>query len=160
MLLWRFYSLVICARIAPRHHQLALCIYAYTPSRKGAGLDAGADRRPSSAETTCAVRGWLAPRLGETAAVSLETPVMLAASWFVSRWCVDRLAVPRAVPARPVMGAVAFAMLMLAEIGVSVLAFGRSTTEHLASYASVPGAIGLLAQVVFATFPVVQVWRR
>jgi hypothetical protein len=49
----------------------------------------------------------LAPRLGETGAVVLETPVMLAASWFVSRWCVDRLDVPRTVPARSVMGAVA-----------------------------------------------------
>ena len=29
----------------------------------------------------------LAPHLGETLAVSLEAPVMLIASWFVSRWC-------------------------------------------------------------------------
>ena len=31
----------------------------------------------------------LAPHLGETGAVSLETPIMLAASWFVWCWCVD-----------------------------------------------------------------------
>jgi hypothetical protein len=60
---------------------------------------------------------WLAPRLGETGAVSLETRVMLAASWFVSRWCVDRLDVPGTVSARSVMGAVAFVVLMLAEFG-------------------------------------------
>jgi hypothetical protein len=101
----------------------------------------------------------LAPRLGETAAVALETPFMLAASWFVCRWCVDRLDVPR-TPARSVMGAVAFVALASAEFGLSIFIFGRSTTEHLASYASVPGAIGLIAQIVFATFPVVQVWRR
>jgi hypothetical protein len=29
----------------------------------------------------------IAPRLGETAAVFLETPLILAASWFVCRWC-------------------------------------------------------------------------
>ena len=31
----------------------------------------------------------LAPRLGETTAVIIEAPIMLAASWFVCRWCVD-----------------------------------------------------------------------
>jgi hypothetical protein len=45
----------------------------------------------------------LAPRLGDTEAVSLEIPIMLAASWFVCRWCVDRFDVPRTVPARSVM---------------------------------------------------------
>jgi hypothetical protein len=58
----------------------------------------------------------LAPRLGETAAVVLETPIMLAASWFVCRWCVDRLGVPRRVIARSVMGAAAFVVLMSAEV--------------------------------------------
>jgi hypothetical protein len=37
----------------------------------------------------------IVPRLGETAAVLLETPLILAASWFFCRWCVDRLDVPR-----------------------------------------------------------------
>jgi hypothetical protein len=31
----------------------------------------------------------LAPRLGETAAVIVEVPIILAASWPVCRWCVD-----------------------------------------------------------------------
>ena len=39
----------------------------------------------------------LAPRLGETTAVIVEAPIMLAASWFVCRWCVDRLDVRRTV---------------------------------------------------------------
>jgi hypothetical protein len=50
----------------------------------------------------------LIPQVGETVAVSLEAPLMLAASWFVCRWCVDRLEVPRTVGARAVMGVVAF----------------------------------------------------
>jgi hypothetical protein len=102
----------------------------------------------------------LAPRLGETVAVSLETPLMLAASWFVCRWCVDRLDVPPTVPNRSMMGVVAFAVLIFAEFGLAVLVFGRSGAEVVASYASVPGAIGLAAQIVFAAFPVVQVWRH
>jgi hypothetical protein len=102
----------------------------------------------------------LAPRLGETAAVSLETPLMLIASWFVCHWCVDRLDVPRSVPTRSLMGVVALAVLVSAEFILAVLVFGRSTAQFFATYASVPGAIGLAAQIVFATFPVVQIWRR
>jgi hypothetical protein len=102
----------------------------------------------------------LAPRLGETAAVILETPVMLAASWFVCRWCVGRVDVPRTVPVRSAMGTVAFAVLMAAEFGLAGLVFGRSLDEQLAGYGAAPGAIGLAAQFVFAVFPIVQFWRR
>ena len=102
----------------------------------------------------------VAPGLGETAAVSLEAPLMLAASWFVCRWCVDRLHVRRTVPARSAMGALAFAVLMLTEFGLAVLVIGRSPAEYLPTYSSMPGAIGLAAQIVFATFPVVQLLRR
>ena len=102
----------------------------------------------------------LAPHLGETGAVSLETPVMLAASWFVCRWCVDRLNVPRTVPARLIMGAVAFAVLIAAETSLALFVFGRSATEIIESYGSVPDAVGLAAQIFFVTIPVVQVWRR
>jgi hypothetical protein len=97
----------------------------------------------------------LAPHLGETLAVSLKAPVMLIASWFVSRWCLDWLDVPRTVEARSLMGAVAFAVLMLA-----ALVFGRSGAEFAGSYASVPGAIGLTALMMFAIVPVMQAWRR
>jgi hypothetical protein len=102
----------------------------------------------------------LAPRLGETAAVILETPVMLAASWFLCRWCVDRLDVPHRVGARSLMGVVAFVVLMAAELGLAGLVFDRSLDEQLAGYASAPGVIGLVAQAVFAAFPVVRLWRR
>jgi hypothetical protein len=58
------------------------------------------------------------PHLGETIAVILEAPVILAASWFVCRWCVDRLNVTRDVRARSLMGFVAFLVLMSAEFGL------------------------------------------
>src|SRR5947209_784739 len=102
----------------------------------------------------------IVPYLGETAAVSLETPLMLAASWFVCRWCVDRLDVPRRIGPRSLMGVVAFVVLMTAEFALGRLAFGRPMSQQLAAYGEAPGAIGLAAQIVFATFPVVQVWRR
>jgi hypothetical protein len=101
----------------------------------------------------------LAPRLGETIAVILEAPLMLAASWFVCRWCVDRLNVRRTVPARSLMGLVAFLVLVSAETGLGTV-LGRSLVDQLAAYGSAAGAIGLTAQVIFAMFPVIQVWSR
>ena len=100
------------------------------------------------------------PRIGETAAVSLEAPLILTASWFACRWCIDRLNVRRMLLVRSLMGIVAFAMLMTLEIGVSVIVFGRSVSEYAASYGSTAGEVGVLAQIAFAVLPVIQVWRR
>ena len=57
------------------------------------------------------------------------------------------------------MAWVAFLLLMSAEGGLGVV-LGRSLGDQLAGYGSAAGVIGLAAQVVFATFPVLQVWRR
>ncbi len=65
-----------------------------------------------------------------------------------------RLDVRQTAPARAVVG---FIVLMLAEAGLAVLVFGRSGAEHLTSYTSMPGMIGLAAQLIFAAFPVMQV---
>jgi hypothetical protein len=102
----------------------------------------------------------LAPRLGETIAVIVEAPVILAASWFVCRWCVDRLDVRRTVSARSLMGLAAFLVLMSVEVVGMGAVLGRSLVDQLSSYGSLFGAIGLAAQVVFAMFPLIQVWRR
>jgi hypothetical protein len=67
--------------------------------------------------------------------------------------------VRRTVSARSLMGLVAFLVLISAEVGMGAM-FGRSLGDQLAGYGSAAGVIGLAAQVVFATFPVLQVWRR
>lgn len=98
----------------------------------------------------------VAPRVGEIAAVLLETPFVLGASWLASRWTVRQLAVGRAPAERLAMGAAAFALLMGAELGLSVFMFGRSAAEWLASLGTVPGAIGLAAQIAFGFVPLLQ----
>ena len=85
--------------------------------------------------------------------------MMLVASWFVCRWWVDRLDVTRTVLARSLTGLVAFLVLMSAEVGLGAV-FGRSMADQLAAYGLLSGAIGLAAQVIFAMFPVIQVWQR
>lgn len=98
----------------------------------------------------------VAPRLGTLLAVVLEAPIVLAVSWRVSLWCNRRFNVSRDPRARALMGAVAFSVLMLLELGVSVLAFGETLDHYFAKYASTPGVIGLAMQVCFATIPWVQ----
>ena len=58
------------------------------------------------------------------------------------------------------MGVVAFLVLMSAEVGLGAAVFGRSLVDQVAAYKSPPGAIGLGAQMIFATFPIIQIWRR
>ncbi len=99
------------------------------------------------------------PRAGPTVAVLFELPVILGASWWLSRRCVVRFKVSGAVAARLVMGLAAFLVLMLAEATLSVVLFGRSITDYGASLTTLPGAIGLAAQVAFAGFPLAQAWR-
>jgi hypothetical protein len=98
----------------------------------------------------------VAPRVGETAGVLIETPLMLAASWLACGWSLRRLGLGRAIGPRVAMGAVAFSLLMAAELGVSVLLFGRSLSAQVANYQTTAGAIGLAAQVAFALIPLVR----
>lgn len=54
------------------------------------------------------------------------------------------------------MGAIAFALLMAAELAMSVLLFGRNPTDFVAGYQTMPGAIGLAAQVAFGLAPLLR----
>lgn len=96
------------------------------------------------------------PQLGDTSAVLLELPVMLALSWIACGWLVRRFAVPPEAGARLAMGALAFALLMVGELLVSEFGFGRTPVEHLESYRTAGAQLGLVGQLVFALFPYLQ----
>lgn len=101
----------------------------------------------------------LVPALSDTTAVLLELAFILLASWFVCRWCVDRLRVCRSAQARALMSVVAFVVLMVMEFGLGIT-LGRWLVDQLAGFTSPAGAMGLTGQIVFGLFPVVQVRRR
>ena len=68
---------------------------------------------------------------------------MLAASWASCGWCLRWFEVAPKADARAVMGGVAFALLMAAELAVSVLLFGQTASSapierHQARSASLP----------------------
>jgi hypothetical protein len=96
------------------------------------------------------------PRLGETVAALVEAPVMLFVSWKLCAWSTRRLEMARDIGARSLMGTVALATLLTAEVGVSVLAFHRTIADHFAAYGTPAGLVGLAAQVLFASFPLIE----
>jgi hypothetical protein len=97
----------------------------------------------------------IAPQFGQTNAVVMELPVILAVSWFACGWLVRRFGVSAEALPRLVMGAAALGLLLLAELLLS-LALGRSAAEHFATYGELPAQLGLVGQVVFALFPLLQ----
>ncbi len=94
----------------------------------------------------------LVPGLGELAAVLVEIPFMLLVAWMACRWLVRRFSVPSRATDRLVMGGVGFALLMVAEL-LLTLALGNGPAAFLAGFAEPAGAAGLAAQVVFALLP-------
>jgi len=101
----------------------------------------------------------LVPRLGATVSVLLESPLILSASWLICKATVKRFEVPEQIAARVLMGAIALAVLMGWEFAVFVFVFAKSYSAFLPSLSTVPGAIGLAAQLAFATFPALQARR-
>ena len=101
---------------------------------------------------------WLAPAVGHLAAVALELPVMLGASWWLAR----HLAARRPLPSRGAAlaaGGIAFALLMVLELALGVALFGQGAGQWLAALTTPPGALGLAGQALFALMPAL-VWQR
>jgi len=99
---------------------------------------------------------FVVPRLGETAAAALETPLVLAASWVICGGVLRRFAVDPSVGSRLCVGAVAFALTIVAELAVSTFLFGRDLPAFLAVYATPSGQIGIAGQLAFAVMPLMR----
>lgn len=95
---------------------------------------------------------WLAPQLGELAAVACELPLVLAASWLAARHVTRRFALTSPGPALA-SGLLAFALLLLAELALAQLLAGQSLRQWAAGLTTPPGALGLAGQVGFALLP-------
>lgn len=93
------------------------------------------------------------PALGSTLATLLEVPVMLTVCYLAAREVTRRI--DRATRTRLIMGLVAFALLMVAELAFASLIRGWSINTWLTHFASPDGAIALLMFVLFALMPLV-----
>lgn len=101
---------------------------------------------------------WLAPRIGDLAAVACEVPLTLAISWWAARRVIARWRIAKMADAQA-MGVFAFAVLMIAELVLARLLTGLSASEWAAGLLSAAGALGLAGQVLFALIPCMVVKR-
>jgi hypothetical protein len=94
----------------------------------------------------------LTPRIGAVAAVLVEAPFILTASYFIARWVLGRFTMGPSATQRLSIGVMAFVMLMSAEFLLTV-ALGKSPQEFVLAMGTLAGGIGLVGQVVFAFIP-------
>ena len=102
---------------------------------------------------------WLAPRIGDLAAVACEVPLTLAVSWWAARKIVARWRIAEAADALG-LGLIAFAVLMIAEVTLARLLAGKTAAQWAADLITAPGALGLGGQVLFALIPWAVLKRR
>lgn len=98
----------------------------------------------------------LAPATGAMAAVEIEIPLILMISWLAATWVIARFGVAARMGARLAMGGLAFGILMLAEAGLALVAFGTPWRVYAADLASGPGLLGLAGQLAFALVPALR----
>ncbi|MCB1670893.1 MAG: hypothetical protein R3F41_06460 [Gammaproteobacteria bacterium] len=98
----------------------------------------------------------LQPVFGELSAVLIEVPVMLLLCWILCARSIAILRVPPRAFERAVMGAVALALLLLGELILAWLLFGAEPAAYVADAGRPERWTGLLGQVVFGLFPLLQ----
>ncbi len=95
------------------------------------------------------------PMTGETAALLIEAPVMLVITFMAARWALTKMMPDADVNGRLKMGLIAFAWLMLLEIGGNYVLRGQTPGQWITHLQTLPGMISLL---LFATFPLMPVF--
>jgi hypothetical protein len=100
----------------------------------------------------------IAPRLGETTAVLIEVPLLVAASWIVTRHMLSLRAFDLAQ--RYTTGTTAFLLTMASEAGLAQLLRGQDTAAWAKALATPLGLVGLAGQLAFAAMPVLTGIQR
>jgi ABC-type uncharacterized transport system permease subunit len=100
----------------------------------------------------------IAPWIGTFGATLLELPIMLAIAWVACGFVLRRRAVPST--ARATMAATALVLLLLAELGTGIVAFGRTPADAVAAFVAPANWLGLAGQLLFVVFPLVRQRRR
>jgi hypothetical protein len=98
----------------------------------------------------------VAPALGVLAATLIELPFMMLASWRICAWTMRKFNVSGKLNLRLAMGALALALLLAAEAALGVWVFRQTVQQQLAGYREPGPMLGLLAQIAFASFPLMQ----
>ena len=98
----------------------------------------------------------IAPQIGPLAALALEVPLILSLSWIVAGRVLRRW--PLTTTKALTMGALAFALLMLAEFALAYTLSGQTPANYAATFLTAPGALGLVGQIGFALIPALRAY--
>jgi hypothetical protein len=102
---------------------------------------------------------WLVPHFGERTAELMETPIMLLVIIIAARWVVQRFAVPPPLSKRLAVGAIALALLLVAELTFVLSLRGLSIAEYVTARDPVSGTVYLAMLGVFAVMPLIVARR-
>lgn len=100
----------------------------------------------------------IAPWLGPTAAVLLEIPIVLLASWFVARRLMRGRPFTRSQCA--IIGGTAFVLTMISEAAFSYILRGQGVAQWAGTLLTPLGMVGLAGQAGFAVMPLFAGRRR
>jgi hypothetical protein len=95
----------------------------------------------------------LAPRIGERFAELAEMPLMFVAIFLAAGYVLSKFPRIQSPGAWLVVGLLAFAMLVLAELLLAVVLASRGVGEYIASRDRVSGSVYLGMLVLFAVMP-------
>lgn len=129
----------------PRGSQLLLAAAAYFGIVFGVGFVLGSVRVP-----------FLVPRLGERMAELAEMPFMLLAIVLAAGYIVKKYGATVPSLGWAVVGAIALAFLVFAELLLAVVLAGRGVGEYVASRDPISGSVYGVMLLVFAAMP----WLR
>jgi hypothetical protein len=101
----------------------------------------------------------IVPRTGVRAAELAEAPLMLLATVLAARAVVRRFAIPPMIVTRLVMGVVALALLLLAELGLVVIVQHQTLSDYVASRDPVSGSVYVGLLCLFALMPAILASR-
>jgi hypothetical protein len=96
---------------------------------------------------------FVVPRLGQLAATLIETPVMLAVTYWAATWVTSHFGSPHSPADRLWIGAIGFALLMSAEVIFSGVLRGLTVSQWFEHFKTADGAISLALFVLFAFMP-------
>ena len=97
---------------------------------------------------------WLDPKIGEVLAAICETPFLVVAMIFASRWIPSVVGVRRDLVSLGLMGLGALAIQQGADLAVGFYLRGITLAEQIAHFATGPGLIYAGLLVAFAAMPI------
>jgi hypothetical protein len=99
----------------------------------------------------------LAPKIGDFLALAIELPLILGVCWTACGYLLRRTySETPAFPDRLVIASVSLGLLLGAEFLLGNALLNKSISQQVTDYNSASGLAGLLAQLAFATFPLIR----